>query len=135
MINEKELRIGNLLQMPFLGNVNIEVIGMALAERNEGLKLFVQGKTKSGDTFFELPDKYKSIVLSTEFLEKTELVKDGILYQKGKFAIKKWVIGGEIEWVIFWGDKAILYEKNYPVHRLQNLYFALSNEELQLSST
>ena len=132
MINVNELRIGNLLQMPFLGNVNIEVIGIALADRNGENRLFVQAKDKSGSTFFELPEKYKPITLTTEIIEKTELEKTGILYQKGKFAIKLWVVGGEIEWVIFWGDKAILYEKNYPVHRLQNLYSSLSNEELQI---
>lgn len=120
-MNSNEFRVGNLIYNDRIKNAII-FIGFDS----------VQLITPQGNNITARIDLIKPIILTTEFLEKTELEQSGILYQKGKFAIKPWSVGGEIEWVIFWGDKAILYEKNYPVHRLQNLYFALSNEELQI---
>ena len=75
---------------------------------------------------------YSPVELTEELLLKCGLIVNGILYEKGRFAIKKWKVGDDIEWVIFWEDKAILYKKPYYLHELQNLYFALTGEELKI---
>jgi hypothetical protein len=82
--------------------------------------------------FEHVPFVFEPIQLTEDWLTKTNLVKSGILYSKGKFAIKPWQVGQDIEWVIFWGDKVILYKKDYKVHQLQNLYFELAGEELEI---
>ena len=71
----------------------------------------------------------KPIPLTTKWLEKFGFpLMNGRLYEKGRFAIKP--MGNE--WVVFWGLKDILYPKDFCVHQLQNLYFALTGEELTI---
>jgi len=110
-VSANELRIGNLV---FLSSKQKEY------------------EISSGHDIEEIEDGLDAepIPLTEEWLQKTGLEKTSILYQKGKFAIKAWKVGVDIEWVIFWGDHVILYVKDYHVHQLQNLYFALTGEEL-----
>ena len=74
----------------------------------------------------------KPIHITEKLLLRLGFKKDEILYNKERFAIKKWEVGSEIGWVIFWLDKDILYVKPYYLHQLQNIYFSLTGEELEI---
>jgi hypothetical protein len=133
-LQANELRIGNNLQLTETARRDLWDCCEVQTESNivsvEWINKDEIGASVDGESHeFEYND-INPIPLTEEWLVKTDLIKDGILYEKGKFAIKPWEVGHDIEWVIFWGDKAILYEKEYKVHQLQNLYFALTGKEL-----
>jgi hypothetical protein len=125
MINANELRIGNLVNFPFIGGY-VEVIGLAVKDDN---KLFIQTRLNN-NTFFELPKRYNPIPLTEDSLirlgfEKTFITKIHLTFSKGTFSLLK-------------RDKHIqIWYENINVqyvHQLQNLYFALTNEELEVKS-
>ena len=73
---------------------------------------------------------HSSILLNERWLDRFGFKKKGILFEKGKFAIKKWDVGGLTEWIIFWGDVAVARKTDLTVHWLQNFYYDLTDEEL-----
>lgn len=78
-------------------------------------------------------DKFSPIPLTEEILLKCALKKDGILYEQRKnsqFAVKEWSVGSIPQWLIFWGDSILHKVEPEYLHQLQNLYFALTGEEL-----
>jgi len=68
-----ELRIGNFIKIPFLGDVELTIFGLAVTETSEDV--FIQTKSKSGGTFFEKVDKYEPIELTEEWFFKLGFVK------------------------------------------------------------
>lgn len=76
---------------------------------------------------------FEPIPLTEEWLIKFGFNKDGILFEKEKnaqFAVKKWTVGCFDEWIIFWGYSRLVKTDIKYVHQLQNLYHALTGEEL-----
>lgn len=75
----------------------------------------------------------KPISLTEEWLVRLGLVRDGKrrIYCKGEFKVDIGMMH------IYWQDKRILNKtaENYRVHRLQNLYFELTDEELTSYNT
>ena len=139
-----ELRIGNRVNMPFLGCLELEVIGLAV---KDDFQLYIQSKSFE-NTFFEKPEKYRPIPLTEEWHNKFGVFKNGfesfeyVLPRKNNISLK----------VIFTGDYVMLKQgKGTPqddivsiwnkditkrdmfVHEWQNLYFALTGEELTLN--
>jgi len=112
--------------MPFLGDVILNVIGIAVTAEN---KTFIQSRS-GNDTFFELPEKYKPIPLNEEWLVKFGFEKDKSAFIYGYYAL----YNNEIYWsggVYSACDSISNIEIKY-VHQLQNLIFALTGEELTL---
>lgn len=130
----KELRICNFIKAPFLGDVELEVTGIALAERPSlGYLHFIQTKSKSGSIFFELPEKYKPIPLTEEWLLRlgfgkcSDIFEDWPEYEKGFDIGKSITLSHDFECY-----QGIYSQKINYVHQLQNLYFALTGQELEL---
>lgn len=119
MVKSNELRIGNIIEFPFIGG-NVEVIGVALRVDNV---LFIQSKLTTS-TFFELPEKYKPIPITEEWLLKFgfDKIENGTYLNKFYVTI---VSGYCVFWITDTYSVAIKY-----VHQLQNIYFALTGEEL-----
>jgi len=123
-----DFRIGNYVaSKQWKGYGQIEGIEVLQDRIDFKVKGFIHSIEK--DKYFDL----RELKLSSDLLLKAGFQKDGILYSKDKFAIKEWKVGSEIEWVIFWGNNVILYERNYQFHKLQNLLYSLSGSELSLS--
>ena len=74
---------------------------------------------------------FQPIPLTEEWLVKFGMVKKMTVFEKEKnsmFAVKEW----EGDYVIFWGDNRLPKVEPKYVHQLQNLYFALTGEELTI---
>jgi len=138
MIQAKELRIGNRVNMPFLGSLELEVIGLAV---KDDFQLYIQSKSFE-NTFFEKPEKYRPIPLTEEWLiklgfdfEKTELGVDFYIKQVGIDFLR---FSSKGHWSISSGKSTWYMDRNFKspkhVHTLQNLYFALTSEELTLKN-
>ena len=134
MVKTTDLRLGNYLQLTNAARRDLWDCCEVRTESNVVIIEWINkdeiGAVVDGDSHeFDLDD-LNYIPLTEKWLNKTDLTKEGILYEDGRFAIKPWEVGQDIEWVIFWKDKAILYEKEYKVHQLQNLYYLLTRKEL-----
>ncbi len=130
MIQANELRIGNWVKMPFLGDVNLIVFGLAV---KDDMSLFIQSKSSSGSTFFENLEKYEPIRITEECLfkfgfEKSDHDSGGYKWYKGMFYIL------ELAKDAFYCDYTLIFRVDH-IHQLQNLYFALTGKELTLSVT
>lgn len=113
-MDAKELRIGNLVKNEH-GVVAV----------NESWFLFNVWKTLN------------PIPLTKEWLLKFGLNCNGIIYEQeknSKFAVKLWEVGKPGQFLIFWGDNRLSCVEPVYVHQLQNLYFALTGEELTIKS-
>ena len=139
MINQNELRIGNIIHFPFISD-NVKVVGLALVENDKQIR--VQTAISGSHNFFELPEKYAPIELNDKVLldikgfEKvynskyTRIIE---FYNSDKMQLLKWTYKKE--------EKNFNLEINgrsYPhiefLHQLQNLFFFLFNEELVFST-
>jgi len=114
-MQSKDLRIGNLVKGNSRGGTHILDI--------EVLKYI--DETKSG---------YSPIPLTEEMLidlgfEQCETYRDDELFVIGNFSVQAPKKGYDNS--VLWYDEQILSEIKY-VHELQNLYFALVGEELEL---
>jgi hypothetical protein len=117
-MNARELRIGNFVDR----NGLMEIISI-----NENKVRFYDHynrmKTKH---WFKLDEFTKSIPLTEDFLLKLGFKKwntKELIYSKKKLILHKRKDG----WVLNRRTKVIIF-----VHQLQNLYFALTGEELEL---
>lgn len=112
-IDPREFRIGNLVQYSDGGGY-AELSALAIHDIEQGLL------------------KVEPVLLTEEILVKAGFKQTGILFEIGDFAVKKWVVGSDIEWVIFWGNSVIKYAKNYSLHNLQNFFCDLTEKELNI---
>ena len=134
----KELRIGNLLHFPFT-NENIEILGINAHEYSNGIFNTISFK-KDTNLYFEQIEELKPIPLTEEWLLNFGFETCGydLLFWQHK-KIKGLELGG-----INWADKGYkeyqflnyqigdnIFSIDY-VHQLQNLYFALTKEELTI---
>jgi hypothetical protein len=120
-LNCNELRIGNYLEM--LGKVKkVECISN-LPARKEMYWLTCKDMIDTKIIHFN------PILLTEDWLLKLGFVKNDFdsHYEKGEFYIEVW----EKDFVFRWNDFNIDINLN-SVHRIQNLYFTLTGEELTL---
>ena len=132
-IKANELRIGNYITMPFLGIDAIQVIGIAVKENFE---LFIQSKLNN-NTFFEKPEKYKPIPLTEEWI-----LRFGFELFQDKWEVKRYKLNdftytipqylNDIPKGLFY--KGINFKNIEFIHQLQNIFFALTGEELTIKN-
>lgn len=130
MIQANSLRIGNLVKMPFLGDVNLTVFGLAV---KDDMSLFIQAKSGSDSNFFEKPDKYLPIPITEQWLLRLGF----IIHQSPPVkAFRKGLHFGFFDDDCFYFQlgKGMDIEIKH-IHQLQNLYFALTGKELILNET
>lgn len=73
-------------------------------------------------------ENIKPIRLTEDWLLKFGFEKKQIFYYKDKVSVKIWDVHKELEFIVFLKDSHI--NNVEYVHQLQNLFFALTNEEL-----
>lgn len=125
-----ELRIGNLV------NVEMHIPIKVKVEAVTGTSVSVTGIEKNRYTPFLL-DRIKPIPLTEEWLIKFGFVKEndwvGFISTKYRIGIRFYK-GNSHECDIIQDEKFIAFGSGHikHVHQLQNLYFALTNEELTI---
>ena len=115
-----DLRIGNLVQYANDERVFVNLIGKTL-------------KVTAADILSIYDDNIpvEPILLTEEWLKKFEFVKVGNHYEKNCFNIYKYKDGMEIELRNNEdGESFVIGIRCNCVHKLQNLYFAITGEEL-----
>lgn len=117
MIDVKQLRIGNVVYDTKCDKVR-EITGIF----EERLKIIIY---KDVEVFGIIKD-FVPIPLTEKVLEATLLHKNLMAYILGKFVISIWSNG------TFWLGGSNLSVEIKTLHQLQNLYFALTQTELQI---
>lgn len=155
MIKANELRIGNWINLSW--NEKIELFGKVLSIGSLDQE-FEQIYCECSESFeWAFRDNYRGIPLSGELLEKCGFkygTTEGIssfeddgndpegtthywdkpiiatdLVDSHNVSIVKW---GEQEYFTFQLERGFYRQKIKHLHQLQNLYFALTNEELEI---
>lgn len=116
MINKNELRIGNLVNY-FEDDTIFEVIGideLGISVRNDEETTWIEY-----DCFepIRLTDKWYGLLGFEEGATGYFRKNDMVITSEGQ---------------VYYGDDEVWISEEYQVHRLQNLYFELENEELRL---
>jgi hypothetical protein len=127
MINAQELRLGNLMIDKLTGST-LKVSGLELTDGKHKIFFDVIDRSK-----FPLPEGWqaKSIPLTPEILGKAGFVEEDRVYKKGNVRLVRKRDGAfgqhrfELQSDEFTPDLEYL-------HQLQNLCFALNNEELNV---
>ena len=124
----KELRIGNYIYRPDLTGVGLRK--EKILELGE--KAIVTGPIKVKCDYFEL----SPIPLTKEWLVKFGFEKiSQYFYKKEKFSIELFVLDN-INWAFRFRTtekSSIMIASIQHVHQLQNIYFALTNEEIEVT--
>ncbi len=116
MINEKELRIGNWVHDYTTGQ-NKKVGGDLLY----AIDILQNGAEKD----------FNPILLTPSILEKARFKHDdNFQYSNTECRLTKNANGGFAFWI---GEEGGFLADMYYVHQLQNLYFALNGEELEIN--
>ena len=121
-----DLRIGNLVQYSNDERIFVNLIGKTL-------------KVTAADILSIYDDNIpvEPILLTEEWLKKFEFVKVGNHYEKNCFNIYKYKYKDEVEIELRNDEDGELFvielRYNY-VHQLQNLYFAVTGEELTIKA-
>ena len=118
MINANELRIGNWVKLFNDDFYKIHVISKTVIQVEGGI---------IGGEVFKL-EHIQPIPLTPEILEKCGFKKGSIYFYFSKFRIVK--INDSNNWLILLSDTYHHLCKLKHLHQLQNLYFALTGEEL-----
>jgi len=124
MINVKELRIGNLISD--YQNNTIKVLGISDVY-NDGNYYIISENGGSID------DDHKPIPLTPEILLKCGFTSDKWLMSFHLGENKMWIdkTSNEFYWVF--GRKETKYLRIKYLHQLQNLFYSLTNEELNIN--
>ena len=123
----RELRIGNYIDRN--GLMEVRVISQS------GVKIYDHVNNIFPPTFFDFDENIKPIPLTEEWLLKFGFKKDGTNYQKGWFYLHGNNRTGTIDFLL-----NEPYSNKYNatvlqfVHQLQNLYFALTGNELTIKT-
>lgn len=123
MVKAEELRKGILINSKLLGS-NHTVTGFISRNGRDFLYTDLQ------ESYSDLED-WQGIALTSEILEDAGFANvHGSNYKKGPLFISNWADKG----LIFWPDETKDDEVREiaSVHQLQNLYFALTGEELTI---
>jgi hypothetical protein len=124
MINANELRIGNLAYNQY-GKIGT-VWGFKVGDATHDFEHIVSFKELNVNSCYS---RYiQPIPLTPEILEKCGFDRNCILkiYQGVNI---EWSYGKEV-WLTKEGEVIYEFENTQHLHQLQNLYFALTNEEL-----
>lgn len=116
-MKSNELRIGNwVYDKKFKGNIEFKsFFGLCNIENN--------------------PDAFEPIPLTEEWLLRFGFYKPAYSWIGDKFHLSEWD-DYPLNWcVAFNKNNAILVDKLKYVHQLQNLYFALTGQELEIKTT
>ena len=119
MIHNRELQIGNLVKHGFM--------------YYEITKISSSHVSLMKDKFIlnDIPlHRIYQVYLSEKWLLKSGFIQDQILFEKGNFAVKKWEVGGTIQWIFFLGQTKILEIKDISLHKFSNIYFIITGELL-----
>lgn len=128
MIQSNELRIGNMLHFPFT-NEKVEVLGINAHVENFKIINSISFK-KESNLYCEKISVLKPIPLTEEWLfklgfEGSEIFKNSYILNSVEIYIQD-----GLYWYDFGNDRVEVK----TIHQLQNLYFALTNEELTIKS-
>ena len=122
-MNAKDLRIGNLLQYTDRQKVKEHLRGTTFKVTADDI-LFLSTYSV---------DYVEPIQITPEWLEKFGFVKVGNHYEKNCFNLYKYKDEIEIEFRNDEDDESFVIGMRYNyVHQLQNLYFAITGEELMV---
>jgi hypothetical protein len=127
MENASELRIGNWIT--YFGNY-----GRIESIKKDGCVYLVYGKLEQGN-FGNVIEAIEPIPLTPEILEKCGFVKtESKSYRTGKEVVfyayhKDGLVYNTIQ-VLWWLFNRVMPNQIKHLHQLQNLYFALTGEEL-----
>lgn len=118
MIQAKGLRIGNLVKRPDIGNGSLRILELKKD------KALVSGPIS---VLIPYSDLYE-IELTEEILLKCGFEES----QRGYYTIDDFVIS--VEGQVYFGDYETWIAEIHHLHQLQNLYFALTGQELNMDS-
>lgn len=123
MLKESELRIGNIIQLVFSDHTNIGIVESISTQSIQLNVIYSDGKNKLADN-----SERQGVPLTEEWLkrfgfEEINHIVDGVIYKKDWLRITKY----SADW-----RGGHLKEKPQFVHQLQNLFFALTGEELTI---
>ena len=142
MMKANELRIGNIVTDVFYEHFKTEIKVDSVNSKGINLEITDDGNWPELSQHFITPvygfEKLHGIPLTPEILEKCGFLKcinadDAVLFKKQYF---------EIEYMEFASEQnnGFYYDNNTPyelhiksLHQLQNLYFALTGEELEIN--
>jgi hypothetical protein len=116
MIDKNELRIGNLVKY-----INDDTIFEVVEIDDLGIRV----KNEEQTTWIEY-DSFEPIRLTDKWYPMLGFEEKNI----GYFHKNDTIITTEHQ--VYFGDGEVWVGEKYQVHRLQNLYFELENEELRL---
>lgn len=131
MVESNELRKGNLVTKGGIAGKVTQI----LWNRVE-VEIITDGENAYQEWGY---DEIDPIPVTLDVLEKCDLVKHRRFYyanvfyaKKGKFVINQLRDNIEISFAVN-STPGIISDKNLSLHHLQNMYFALMNEELQVN--
>lgn len=123
----KELRLENYLFFPFI-NSNVKLCGLPLNQNNS---LYIQAQPIDGTVIFiEKIEAFQPITPTEEILLKCGFKKRNLLFINDIIPFVKILKCRDCFDVII-GN--VFYVKLYSLHQLQNLYFALTGQELEIN--
>ena len=125
MIKPNELRIGNLMKW---GTSIVAIKDMVYNQKPDRYIYHVEKKQELTGVPF---NEFEPVPLTPQLLEKCGFTKsDDLKDMKGKILLGEWRHENDIDY------PGMLYLPAYEVkylHQLQNLYFALTGEELKIT--
>lgn len=124
MIKSSELRIGNLVMfLTYDETSDGNLVGESYVEKIENAAGISHVE--------EFPDSYDPILLTEEWLERMGFVAYGTGWRIGTYWFKIEPECAGVKGFYFRSIEAYMRRLDY-VHQLQNLYFALTGEELEV---
>lgn len=124
-----ELRIGNYVIIPAY-DIDAENNIIGDSENDEIIKITIDELIIIESNYKDCIGEYKPIPITADILLKCGFSfedKDALYWVKGAFNLEKDVVGK------FWFEVYSHYNELKYLHQLQNLYFALTNEELTIN--
>lgn len=129
MIQPNELRIGNWFQQDASNNNTISRFFTVDEIKRYGVRsTYIRQDTNQPHTSLFSLDSIHPIPLTPEILEKCGFEKGSIYFYFPKFRIAK--IENSDNWIILFSNSDLPICRFQHLHQLQNLYFALTNTEL-----
>lgn len=131
MIQQKELRVGNYVNVPSLSNELYEISTISRYGRDCSVtdnKLGYQSDTLDIENVNPIPFSHDTLV---QIADSVEHFHDGVLiYKFGKFNVYQ-------QKGIFWVSEGLNgYDKDFKhvktIHQLQNLYYAINGKDLTI---
>lgn len=125
MINANELRMGNLIEKD---NVIYKFLSLEQNHASTSEYRFYWVETLDGKLGKYYSSHFNPIPITPEILEKCGFDRNCILKISQGLNIE-WSYGKEV-WLTKEGEVIYEFENTQHLHQLQNLYFALTGEEL-----